>query len=504
MALPVPRRKLRPAPYATCCCGGAPVPVRRLPRRPMFKVDATVEAPLPDVLGTIKPVPRFGASAAVSAEEVGFARLEEERERKQLAIVWLAYAKQVAAHSECLRLLEDPQPEQLLPLFLDRAVSTLKRHLVGWRAWSNFCVTLGWSAGSPSLQQLLDFLQCLVDGSRSDRGPARRRSALGVLSAMTFAAHKLSLSCLLNLLEQPLVLAWKRGDCWKRTRSKEAVPLPFAVVKAFEAALPSACPEDRWFLSALLVMVWASLRWSDLQRLDLSSVTATQEALMGWCWRTKSSKTGMPFGFLRCGFLDLDWGRGVLCGLAEIHARHALQDFFLQQNNKPMRYTAALSQFRRCLVCFGGMPESAVAGFSLHSLKATLLSWAGDLGVDAHDREAQGHHRSKGVSGCVAKYSRNDIAPQLRCQRAVLRAVQCGWIPGTPLDRGVLSMQSGVGSGVDSATDESGESDEEGELREVCSELGSDSDRPVGCSDEEESDLDLDLDDMGHAAATYM
>ena len=273
--------------------------------------------------------------------------------------------------------------------------------------------------------------------------------------------------------------------------------------EALRKALPSACPEDRWFLSALLVMVWASLRWSDLQRLDLSSVTATQEALMGWCWRTKSSKTGMPFGFLRCGFLDLDWGRGVLCGLAEIHARHALQDFFLQQNNKPMRYTAALSQFRRCLVCFGGMPESAVAGFSLHSLKATLLSWAGDLGVDAHDREAQGHHRSKGVSGCVAKYSRNDIAPQLRCQRAVLRAVQCGWIPGAPLDRGVLSMQSGVGSGADSTTDESGESDEEGELREVCSESGSDSDRPVGCSDEEESDLDLDLDDTGHAAATY-
>ena len=159
MALPVPRRKLRPAPYATCCCGGAPVPVRRLPRRPMFMVDGTVEAPLPDVLGTIKPVPRFRASAAVSAEEVGSARLEEERERKQLAIVWLAYAKQVAAHTECLRLLEAPQPEQLLPLFLGRAVSTLKRHLVGWRAWSNFCVTLGWSAGSPSLQQLLDFLQ---------------------------------------------------------------------------------------------------------------------------------------------------------------------------------------------------------------------------------------------------------------------------------------------------------------------------------------------------------
>ena len=261
-----------------------------------------------------------------------------------------------------------------------------------------------------------------IDGSLSDRGKSRRRSALGVLSAMTFAAHKLSLSGLLRLLDQPLVLAWKRGDCWKRTRTKEAVPLPFAVVKGFEAALPSASQEDRWFLCALLVMIRASLRWSDLQRLDLSSVVATQEAVSGWCWRTKSSKTGMPFGFLCCGFLHQEWGHDVFNGIEEIRARYASSDFFLQWNGKPMKYAVALSQFRRCLVSFGGMPESAVAGFSFHSLKATLLSWAGALGVDAHDREAQGHHRSMGLSGCVAKYSRDDIEPQLRCQRAVARA----------------------------------------------------------------------------------
>ena len=284
-----------------------------------------------------------------------------------------------------------------------------------------------------------------IDGSLSDRGKSRRRFALGVLSAMKFAAHKLSLSGLLRLLDQPLVLAWKRGDCWKRTRTKEAVPLPFAVVKGFEAALPSASQEDRWFLCALLVMIRASLRWSDLQRLDLSSVVATQEAVSGWCWRTKSSKTGMPFGFLCC---------------------YASQDFFLQWNGKPMKYAVALSQFRRCLVSFGGMPESAVAGFSLHSLKATLLSWAGALGVDAHDREAQGRHRSMGLSGCVAKYSRDDIEPQLRCQRAVVRAVEAGWIPGTPLDRGVSSMQSRADSGADSDTEQSGVSDGEGEPRE--------------------------------------
>ena len=86
------------------------MPVRRLPRRPMFKVDATVEAPLPDVLGTIKPVPRFGASAAVSAEEVGSARLEEERERKQLAIVWLAYAKQGLSAILCMETNPNQPP----------------------------------------------------------------------------------------------------------------------------------------------------------------------------------------------------------------------------------------------------------------------------------------------------------------------------------------------------------------------------------------------------------
>lgn len=328
MPLARPKAKASVSPYAhQLHIGGMARPVRPVPRLP----------PSAPGLGSSDRV-ELPASGHLQQEGVvlvkGFrgtsARLEEERERKQLAILWLACAKQVAAHSDSLRLLTDLQPEQLLPLFLDRAVSTLKRHLVGWRAWSNFCMTLGWSAGSPSLQQLLDFLQCLVDGSLSDRGESRRRSALGVLSAMTFAAHKLSLSGLLRLLEQSLVLAWKRGDCWKRTRTKEAVPLPFAVVKGFEAALPSASQEDRWFLCALLVMIWASLRWSDLQRLDLSSVVATQEAVLGWRWRTKSSKTGTPFGFLCCGFLHQEWGHDVFNGIEEIRARYASQDFVLQ------------------------------------------------------------------------------------------------------------------------------------------------------------------------------
>ena len=332
--------------------------------------------------------------------------------------------------------------------------------------------TMGWPAGSPSLQQLLDFLQCLVDGSGSDRGKARRRSALNVLSAMTFAAHKLSLCKLLALLEQQVVMAWKQGDQWNRTRTKEAAPLPFDVVRSMEAALSCAPDEDCWFLCALLVMVWASLRWSDLQRLDLSSVRESCDAVCGWCWRTKSSKSGMPWSFLRSGFLQSDWGLTVINGIKGIRGQHPEQDFFLRHNGRPMRYAVALSQFRRCLVSYGGLPNSMAADFSLHSLKASMLSWAGALGVDAHDRSHQGHHRSVNLSGCVAKYSRDDVTPQLRCQRAVVRAVESGWIPGTPLDRGVSAIMSGS-AGCNSPTEMS---EEDGELSDSSSEVISDSD----------------------------
>ena len=45
-----------------------------------------------------------------------------------------------------------------------------------------------------ALSASLDFLQCLADGSFSDRDSNRQDSALGVLSSMAFAAAKLSLS----------------------------------------------------------------------------------------------------------------------------------------------------------------------------------------------------------------------------------------------------------------------------------------------------------------------
>ena len=127
--------------------------------------------------------------------------------------------------------------DALLPLFLDRAPSTLRRHLCGWQRWATFCATAGISAGAPALPQLLNILQSLADGCRMDRVRGRSSdssSAKSVLTALCFVAHKLSLSQLSTLLVNPLVAAWKKGDCWNKARAKEALPLPLEVLSALE------------------------------------------------------------------------------------------------------------------------------------------------------------------------------------------------------------------------------------------------------------------------------
>ena len=102
------------------------------------------------------------------------AKQREDAERARLAGIWVECARLVAPDSAFLAKLDHFWVEAVRPLFLDRAPSTLKRHLSGWRTWATFCLTMGWHAGAPTLDQLLDFLQSVADASRQDRGKNRK------------------------------------------------------------------------------------------------------------------------------------------------------------------------------------------------------------------------------------------------------------------------------------------------------------------------------------------
>ena len=170
---------------------------------------------------------------------------------------------------------------------------------------------MGWKAAQPTLHELLEFLRSLVVGSHEDCGCNCRQSALSVLSAIKFAAWKLGLSSLSELLGNPLILSWQRCADSSKTFPKEAVPLPLDLVRNLEQAVAVDAGEDTAFLRAILLMCWAGLRFSDLQRINLSQLQIADGVVRGLCWKTKSRKTGMVFGCLVRGCSNLNWGLQV-------------------------------------------------------------------------------------------------------------------------------------------------------------------------------------------------
>lgn len=138
---------------------------------------------------------------------------------------------------------------------------------------------------------------------------------------MKFAAWKVGLSSLSELLGNPLILSWQRCADWSETFPREAVPLPLDLVRNLEQAVAVDAGEDTAFLCAILLMCWAGLRFSDLQRANLSQLQIADDVVRGLCWRTKSRKTGMVFGCLVRGCSNLTWG----LQLAKEKKSHACQ-----------------------------------------------------------------------------------------------------------------------------------------------------------------------------------
>ena len=453
MASPVPKRVVpaTPRPFEP----GLARPVRRCKRAGSETCAGQPAGPAREMgMGPIlRLAPASTGPSLCSQPDAISAREAEDAERWRLAHIWAGCARLVAADSSTLAKvrLDDMC---LLPLFAKSAPNTLRRHLSGWRVWASFCTTLQWRAGAPLLQQVLDFIHGLQYGIRDDRGRNRKRSALGVLNSMNFAAQVLSLSVLQEHLATPLIKNLRKGDEWSRPQEAEAIPLPLFVVRNLEAALLEN-GEDTLFLAALLLMLWAGLRFSDIQRIDLSSVVAVDNSIRGFCWRTKSRKKGMPWACLRCGILGRDWAGTVVAEASKALECSSKQDYFLPRYSKPMTYTTALANFRRCIVVHGGLDAGQANLFALHSLKATVLYWANLLAVSEVERAAQGHHKCALIPKCVPKYGRDDLVPQIRCQQHVLEAVARGWEPVVPLKRGLVELPMVQGNSVAPRTAES-------------------------------------------------
>ena len=318
-----------------------------------------------------------------------------------------------------------PSPKRILQ---GKAAATLRKHFPGWRRWCTFAWDQQCVLVNPPLQYMVKFFQALAGA---------KHGVSSCASALRFVAGVLGISEWSAALGNPVIVAWCSGNAYRQAR-KEALPLPLVTVAMFEEAVLEdmklgVFSRDTALLTGFLMMLWGALRFSDLQRVRIPDLEVGHGAVRGECWRTKSARCGMPFGFLTAGIRG-DWGSAV----ATLKSHLAASDFVFQAPpGGCASFSFVLGNLRRLLTEKGHVPEKLASNYSLHSLKVTGLFWALQVDVDAICRRCWGHHRAK-ESGerMAAKYSRDDVLPALRAQLKVLRSIRAGWCPLTPQARG--------------------------------------------------------------------
>ena len=238
----------------------------------------------------------------------------------------------------------------------------------------------------------------------------------------------------LDDLQKPVIVAWTRPSGSTAGIRTEAAPLPLHVLASWElhlAKLRDAKPNDFYLFCALLIMLWAGLRFSDIQRVSVDEIEIEEGVARYCCWKTKSPSSPMPWRCLTAG-VHCHWAWAV----ADLRNRMAGLDFLLAGPSGSWAFFAYVQgHMRRLLVEVAHMDTNTASAYTLHSLKATGLSWALQLGVDKDSRKAWGHHRCNSDS-MVSKYCRDDVLPALRGQLQVIKAIRSGWSPLRPQRRG--------------------------------------------------------------------
>ena len=107
---------------------------------------------------------------------------------------------------------------------------------------------------------------------------------------------------------------------------------------------------------------------------------------------------------------------------------------------QPTSYATALKWLRHCIRAPCKPQQSTLldpAVFTIHSCKATLLSWSAQQAhlLTEEERLQQGHHRIS-AKGSLRLYSRDDVYPALRLQALLREAILQGWRPSVPQHRG--------------------------------------------------------------------
>ena len=332
------------------------------------------------------------------------------------------------------------------------APSTMDKYLHIWDVWQSHAGLCSCSSFDPAATVLADFLHHHSKGSLG--------SALHWWKGLHWVAKHAGFDGLCATLQSPVVKSYTKVT--NHVERRESTPFMLSFVVMLEQAILTGniSNADALRFGALLICIWASLRWADAQWVKPGDLQIHQQSLLGHAIRTKTTKRSMPFGVFVGGFLSRPgrpnwvskWFPVMLQALA--HTRQLYPQFepdFLiaelgDDPNRPL-FLAPMSRSRgvtwlRHLVsdhfkkAEHPLSQETLQLVGVHSAKTTMLAWSRQLSLDEESRRLQGHHRSSSAAASVQLYARDDVFPALKLQETVSQRVALGFRPICAVMRG--------------------------------------------------------------------
>ena len=382
-----------------------------------------------------KQVAQEGSTGLLSSASI------HSRQWKKALLLWIDLALSIAsASANITEILASPMCATLLEHLLRRiSDTTALRYIATCTKVIDLLTALSLPIVDPTQVQLLDAICAMQRSFRRDAGV----HSDNVLKAIRWLVKAALLENWPDLYDGLFATT-----SWRTLGpKKESVPLPLAFLLWLETCiLFDSWPARKIVLAgAVLLCVYASLRFSDAQHIDFSSIVLDASSLRAGSFRTKTSQW-MPFGIYIGGLYArtlqqswvIRWLHSIESATFAFLSAGQVPDFifmeFSDDTLSPMSYCSALGCLRALLLEWGQLSDDQLAIYTLHSMKCTLLSFYRQCDYPDDIRHLQGHHKAL---TSMRLYGRDDVSPCISQHSKFINAVRQGWRARTPLLRGV-------------------------------------------------------------------
>ena len=343
-----------------------------------------------------------------------------------------------------LGVLDEDEIEEMKDLVLSSgAFSTIKGHVRAWERLEQFAKDHGLveQLYPPSMELVLKYaLHLDKEGCGPSVIPSVRCSISWICRRLVMTTPDLTSSYLKTLEAR---IFEERGE-----EIRKAKPYPMDLVSALEVTVVKyAKHETRQALSyvawLVLIMIYASLRFSDLLHTKPDTLEFKGGSMFGSCWRTKveRKRRGTKFAVPNVSISGAEWlktGKEVFDEMAPEKRDFMIFDVnpWSDLRDAPMDYARCASVVEKVLIIawtswkkqHPGCLEIDLTDFRLHSGRVTMIDAGSHADVADKAQMAQANWMSAEMP---MEYTRQNKMIAISMVHDIVKKVKKGWRPGS-------------------------------------------------------------------------